>query len=151
MGGTSKGPRGKGKRGEREWRDVLRRHGVEAHRGRQYQGGDDSPDVVHQLGPYHFEVKRVERFGLHAAMAQANEEAGNGILVPIVVSKRNRGRWLAHLDAEQLVELVRAAEFAKREAGHASWCESYKGSTGCDCGLDGIRASASCGWRLEGE
>ena len=47
--------RNKGKRGELEWRDVIRSHGYEARRGQQFSGSPDSPDVVTDL-PYHFEV-----------------------------------------------------------------------------------------------
>lgn len=51
--------REKGKRGERAWRDELRKMGfTSAIRGVQHQGGKDSPDVVcDELPGVHCEVK----------------------------------------------------------------------------------------------
>ena len=58
--------REKGKRGERRWRDVLRAAGFQkAHRGVQYSGGSDSPDVAcPELPGIHFEVKAVEALNM---------------------------------------------------------------------------------------
>lgn len=53
--------RDKGKRGELKHRDVLRKLGfTDAHRGVQYAGGKDSPDVVGIPGVHH-EVKYENR------------------------------------------------------------------------------------------
>ena len=60
MGKTS---RDKGKRGEREVASLLRSYGYDTHRGQQYHGGKDSPDVVGLPG-IHIEVKRTEAFRL---------------------------------------------------------------------------------------
>ena len=49
----------KGKRGEREAAKAMAEHlGCVAKRGVQYQGGVDSPDVVHNIAGLHVEVKR---------------------------------------------------------------------------------------------
>ena len=52
--------RAKGARGEREFAAFMREHGYEAHRGQQFAGSADSPDVVHSIPGIHIEVKRVE-------------------------------------------------------------------------------------------
>ena len=97
----------KGARGEREWRDYLRVYGYEAIRGRQYSGGDDSPDVKTELdGLVHFEVKRVERLSIHAAMAQATEDAPEEAM-PVVAHKRNRGDWLITLNAGDFLWMLK--------------------------------------------
>ena len=59
----------KGKRGEREAAAEIRKiFGTDASRGRQYQGGDDSPDINTGITDVHFEVKRVESLRLYPAM-----------------------------------------------------------------------------------
>ena len=133
--------REKGRKGESQWVHVLRAHGIEARRGVQHKGGPDAPDIIDDLAlPVHWEVKRVEALKLHAARAQAAEEAAPGEL-PIVVSRRNRDVWVAHLDGEALVDLLRAAAWVLNEAGHRSPCESNYGGTACDCGLDELRGA----------
>ena len=49
--------RDKGKRGERMLAEELRNAGYEAHRGVQYQGGRDSPDVETNIPNVHIECK----------------------------------------------------------------------------------------------
>ena len=54
----------KGGRGEREFATLCRVEGYgNAHRGQQFQGGIDSPDVKGLPG-VHVEVKRVERLNI---------------------------------------------------------------------------------------
>lgn len=84
--------RAKGARGEREFAELLRSHGIEARRGQQFSGSPDSPDVVTEL-PYHFEVKRVERLQIYDAIEQAVRDCQNK-KIPIVVHKKNRQEWL---------------------------------------------------------
>ena len=61
--------RDKGKRGERQWRDELRKNGYHARRGQQFSGSPDSPDVICDGLPWaHFEVKFVEHLNFSAAM-----------------------------------------------------------------------------------
>jgi|TARA_Y100000310_G_scaffold132889_1_gene131845 hypothetical protein len=91
--------REKGKRGELEAARFLREHGFEARRGRQFQGGQDSPDVVHSVPGLHLEVKRVESLSLYPAMEQAREDAVEDD-VPAVLHRRNRQGWLIIMDAD---------------------------------------------------
>ena len=96
--------RAKGARGEREFAQFLRGHGYNARRGQQYAGGPDSPDVVHSLAGFHFEVKRVESLSLYPAMQQAIRDAG--IDVPVVAHRRNQKQWLAVLPMDEFLKLV---------------------------------------------
>jgi len=97
--------RNKGARGEREWAAYLAEHfGCEdAHRGRQYSGGPDSPDVAKGIPGTHAEVKRTEKLSLYAAMEQAECDAGDA--VPYVAHRRNGKRWLVICYADDLPSL----------------------------------------------
>lgn len=96
--------RQKGKRGEREFAELLRSLGIQARRGVQFHGGPDSPDVVSDL-PVHWEVKRVERLDLHGSLHQAVSESQAG-KVPVVAYRRNNSDWVAVLRMTDLVELL---------------------------------------------
>lgn len=93
----------KGADGEREVAKLLREHGIDAHRGRQYHGGPDSPDVTGMEG-YHIEVKRTEGFRLYDALGQAKEDAGEGE-TPVVFHRRNGKKWVVVMDAEDFLNL----------------------------------------------
>lgn len=96
----------KGKRGEREFSSFMRETwGLDCRRGKQYSGGDDSPDVVHGLIGVHIEVKLVEKLNLQDAFLQAKGDAGVA-QTPIVAHKRNRGPWLLTFEASRLEDLV---------------------------------------------
>lgn len=88
----------KEKRGEREFANFLKTHGIQARRGVQYQGSPDSPDVVSELKNLHFEVKRTEKLNIYTAFMQAKEDSGKKI--PIVAHKKNHKNWLVIMDAE---------------------------------------------------
>lgn len=106
----SRSSREKGKRGERELAGRLRELGVsEAHRGQQYHGGTDSPDVVGMPG-VHIECKRVERLRLHDAMVQSQGDANGSGDVPVVMHRRNGEPWYVTLGLEDFVSLYRAAK-----------------------------------------
>lgn len=74
----SKLSREKGKRGEREVAALLEGFGWAAKRGVQYQGGHDSPDVVHSMEGFHIEVKRAEGLNIGAALKQMDEDKKPG-------------------------------------------------------------------------
>ena len=97
--------RNKGKRGEREAAAELQRlFSVEARRGRQFQGTDESPDVIVDIPDLHFEVKRCEGFRLYDALEQAINDAANK--VPIVLHRQNRKPWVAIVQLDDLPRLV---------------------------------------------
>jgi Holliday junction resolvase len=96
----------KGKVGEREFAAVLRAAGFDARRGRQYSGSPESPDVAsHALAWLHVEVKRTEQLRLREAVRQAGRDCGGK---PWLVAHRwNGGRWLAIVDMDFLLQLLR--------------------------------------------
>ncbi len=89
--------RDKGARGELEFARELP---YSAHRGRQYHGGPDSPDVKTDDG-IHWEVKRTEALRLYEALSQAKDEA-DGVEVPAVAFRRNRSDWHVVVSLEDL-------------------------------------------------
>jgi hypothetical protein len=97
--------RRKGQRGELEAAAELRRlFGVEARRGRQYQGCDDAPDVQAAIAGLHLEVKRVEALRLYPALEQAIEDAGEN--VPVVLHRANDRPWVAIVRLDDLPRLA---------------------------------------------
>jgi Holliday junction resolvase len=95
--------RAKGKRGELELAKVLRLYGYDAHRGQQYKGGADSPDVTGIPG-FHIEVKRVERLDLDAAMEQSIRDAGTE--KPLVIHRKNGKPWKVTMLLEDFIEVI---------------------------------------------
>jgi hypothetical protein len=100
--------REKGKRGERELAEFFRDHGIPARRGMQYQGGPDTPDVVHELPGIHVECKRSERFNLYPALEQAKAEPGDDDIATVFHCANSRP-WVVVLDASDFLALVKAA------------------------------------------
>lgn len=98
--------REKGKRGERMLAEEFRKEGHDAHRGVQYQGGRDSPDVVTDIPDMHFECKFCEKAEIRKWMAQAIRDAGDKI--PVVVWKKSREEWLAVMRLKDWIEMERS-------------------------------------------
>ena len=97
--------RRKGKRGELEAAAEIRRlFRVEACRGRQYQGSDESPDVLAAVPGVHFEVKRTEVLRLHEALEQAIADSGGKI--PVVLHRANRRPWVVVMRLDDLPRLA---------------------------------------------
>lgn len=93
----------KGARGEREFAQFLRDHGLkDAHRGQQYNGLEGE-DVV-GLPRAHVEVKRVQRLSIHKAMDQSITDAEDW-QIPIVAHRMNRTPWLITLRAEDFMKI----------------------------------------------
>jgi len=102
--------RAKGARGEREFRDELRKQGYTARRGQQFSGSPDSPDVIcEDLPELHFEVKRVESLQLYTAMEQARRDAGEH-KTPVLAHKKNGKDWVVVMDLQDWFELLRKAK-----------------------------------------
>lgn len=95
--------RAKGKRGELEFAQFLREHGVAARRGVQFSGGPESPDVI--AWPWiHLEIKRNEHLAIHKAAEQAHQDAGGK---PWVVAHRRNGEpWRITMAVETFLDLV---------------------------------------------
>ncbi len=99
--------RRKGAVGERELAKILREYGYDAHRGQQYKGGADSPDVTGIPG-YHIECKRVEALNVENAMQQSTRDAGED--TPLVMHRKNGERWKVTMWLEDFVRLERRAD-----------------------------------------
>ena len=104
----------KGKVGEREVANMLKRQGfADARRGQQHSGGEDSPDVV-GLDGYHIEVKRTEKFRLWDAMEQAENDSGEDN-IPIVMHRKSRKDWVVVIGAYDFLGMVRLIEEQKKQ------------------------------------
>lgn len=100
--------RGKGKRGEREVVEQLRKWWPEAARNLD-QFGDNKEDVLHVPG-VHFQIKRVgTTIRLWEALQQAESEA-KAFDIPILVFRRDRGQWYGALPLDELIALLRLRE-----------------------------------------
>lgn len=99
----------KGKRGELEVVHYLQDQGFEARRGQQFKGTEDSPDIIHNMGPYHLEVKRTEKLSIYKAMSQAKADKGDSE-VAVVFHRRSKEKWLVVLEADDFIELVKASK-----------------------------------------
>lgn len=97
----------KGKVYEREIAAYLRDHGyTDAHRGQQYHGGADSPDVV-GLDGFHIEAKRTERFDLYGALEQSRRDAGDGE-IPIVIHRKNGKESVVVIALDDFMEVIKS-------------------------------------------
>lgn len=101
----SKTEKEKGKRGEREVAEILRKHGFPGRRTAQYCGNTgDASDVV-GIDGWHIEVKRVEKMNMQKAIDQATHDAGEKNW--FVAHRKNRSPWYATLPLDTLLELIR--------------------------------------------
>lgn len=106
MGG--KFSKNKGKTGERELVQILRRMGFAGvRRGQQYSGGETSADLV-GLEHIHVEVKRTEQFHLWAALEQAAGDAGDSGNMPVVFHRKNRRPWVVVMSLPDWARLYKA-------------------------------------------
>jgi hypothetical protein len=109
--------RRKGAAGEREaaakLNEVL---GTRFHRGRQYHGGPESPDLAGDLPGLHLEVKRCERLSLYLAMAQARRDASVD-QVPAVMHRANGKGWLLVVAVEDLIRLLDVVDACRARLG----------------------------------
>jgi len=95
--------RRKGAGGEREVRDVLRSHNIEARRD-----GRLDEDLDHGLVGYHLEVKRRERYEIDSWLAQAERDAGDRI--PVVVFRKSREPWRVILRLDDWLESLTSSD-----------------------------------------
>ena len=98
--------RNKGAAGEREWCDVLRRHGYAANRalGQARDGGGDVPQP-----PMLYEVKRYSKIAVRKWLDQACASVGQykGCKIPAVAMREDgRTEWMILLRAEDFLKLL---------------------------------------------
>ena len=100
--------RRKGKNGELELARKLREYGWDCRRGQQYSGANGDADVVGIPG-IHIECKRRNRLEPYEYIAQARHDARKGEL-PIVFMRRDNSEWLALMDFDTAMQLIRSWE-----------------------------------------
>lgn len=97
----------------RKLNEVL---GTAFHRGRQYHGGPESPDLAGDLPGLHVEVKRTEKLRLWDAVAQASADAGTG-QVPVVMHRANHKPWVLIVAVDDLIRLLDVVEGNRAKLG----------------------------------
>lgn len=112
--GKSINSRQKGKRGELEARDEIRRlwHAPTLIRAAQACGAW-AADLIGALPCFHFEVKRYARISAADFMKQAVDDKNEG-QIPVVVMRENQGEWLV------IVRLEDTPAFAEELRSHLS-------------------------------
>lgn len=104
--------RNKGARGEREIVDLLRAEGWPNARrtsdGREQQARGD---IANGPQGVHIECKFQERISIPACLRQAAADASD-LDIPILVHRSSRQPWLATLELEELLPLLRLREAA---------------------------------------
>ena len=110
----------KGASGEREaarkLNEVL---GTAFHRGRQYHGGPESPDLAGDVPGLHVEVKRTEKLRLWEAVGQAKGDAGTD-QVPIVMHRANHKPWVLIVEVDQLIRLLDVVDECRARVGETT-------------------------------
>lgn len=92
----------KGNRGEREWRDFLRKHGFKAWRQR-----DGLIDVESNVAGVHWEVKRQENpKNFWKWIEQAVGDAEKLHQIPVVAFRRNFQPWYCIVPGDFMMELL---------------------------------------------
>ncbi len=86
------------------------------HRGRQYHGGPESPDLAGDIPGLHVEVKRTERLRLWEAVTQARADASVD-QVPVVMHRANRKPWVLVVEVDLLIRLLDVVDEARARAG----------------------------------
>lgn len=99
----------KGKVGEREFCKFMRELGMDAQRTVQYKGTGSSADVESSYFAFiHPEVKRTEQSSFYAWYEQADIDCDGHVKDPVIFHRKNKGRWMAFVDAELFLFLVKA-------------------------------------------
>lgn len=104
----SRSQREKGAAGEREVQEIARAHGFDACRRAFASGAQGGADLTGIPG-IALEVKRTERLNLPAAFRQA-QAAAHHTEIPVVAHRSNRQPWLATLELDELLALLKRAE-----------------------------------------
>ncbi len=90
--------------------------GTRFHRGRQYHGGPESPDLAGDVPGLHVEVKRTERLRIWEAVSQARSDASVD-QVPVVMHRANRKPWVLIVELDLLIRLLDVVDEARAKLG----------------------------------
>lgn len=106
--------RAKGAAGERELAKYINARmeeekilSIKLERSQQFAGNSGDADV-RGLPGVHIECKRVENLNLGRAYTQAEEDSKESD-IPIVMHRKNHGKWMATLSLDDLLTLYVAA------------------------------------------
>ena len=99
--------REKGKRGEREFANELRKLGINARRSQQFCGTDGTADVKTDIEGVHVEVERRGKIAAIRFLEQAERDK-NDEDFPIVAMREDRGPWTVMFRLDNLQDVVRA-------------------------------------------
>lgn len=99
--------REKGKLGEREVANLLKKFGFDGKRTAQYCGKAGTADVT-GIDGIHIEVKRQETTKIHEWMKQAESDAQENE-TPCVFHRRNNERWLCTLPLIDFLQICKEA------------------------------------------
>ncbi len=103
-----KSSRDKGKRGERELAQELRRLGCQsARRAQQYCGSESSADLLGIPG-IHIECKRTEALSLYTAYEQAKKDSVGSSDIPVVIHRRNHHPWVVIMGLDDWFQMYHA-------------------------------------------
>ncbi len=105
----AKASKDKGKRGELELANELKKRGYDTRRGQQYCGANGDADVI-GLDGIHIEVKRTEALRLYEAMEQAKQDKKEDE-IPIVCHRRNKKKWLVVMELDDWIKLYESGGF----------------------------------------
>lgn len=97
--------RRKGKKGELEARDVVRRYLGFPQAFRSAQAAGSLSADLGGTGALHVEVKRPARLGAEKYLLQAERDAEPG-KVPVVLTRQDRGEWILMVRARNVERLV---------------------------------------------
>lgn len=103
-----KSSKNKGKVGEREFCKFMHKHGMDAQRTVQYKGTGSSADIESSgLRGIHPEVKRTESVAFYSWYEQASKDAAGTDRAPVIFHRKNKGKWMAFIAADVLLELIK--------------------------------------------
>ena len=116
------GNRERGKRGERQAVEAIRRElQLEGRRTQQYSGTEGTSDVTTPgLPEVHWEVKLRRSLGHQRFMDQALADVASGAhlphtpSIPVVLAKEDRGPWLLTVPLDRFQDLIEAYQRADR-------------------------------------
>jgi hypothetical protein len=99
--------------------ELTRLFKVDARRGQQYQGGQDSPDIVFDKR-ISIECKHVNKLNINQAMLQSKNDSAPS-QVPVVIHKADFKPWLVTVPLDDLIKFAKiivniACEGEKNEA-----------------------------------
>ena len=94
----------KGKTGELEVANYLKKRGLNARRTQQYSGTEGTSDVICEEWPdTHIEVKRNETLNVEKALQQAIRDSEGK--TPIVIHRKNNEKWKVTMQLDDFINL----------------------------------------------